>query len=344
MLSSANLKTAIKVFLSFVLVVVLLTGPNVAFSEQVTKTENDYTIGEVERILFNYFTEKGYDFTVGSDELADYLLSQLIEDADADLAKHPQYDLILFYATEYIHELENYQVAQSLKGELNQSNADTFNLEGIKSKTIGQIKKETAEEEAQVEKEITEFKEKNPNVVSPFAAYSGTKARDYAYKWWNKRNSNYKSFKYDCTNFTSQVVKAGGKGMKKPKNVPDWINETKSYWYSTKGWVCRGNHCHPSYSVTTSWIRVTDFYSYWSKRLKSTTSKSKKTIYKNAKVGDIVQIKRKSDQKWYHSMVVTKKDKKGNLWFTYHSNDNKNKKFSSIEGASFRVIKFVGSK
>ena len=33
---------------------------------------------------------------------------------------------------------------------------------------------------------------------------------DYAYKWWNGRNPAYRSYELDCTNFISQVVKAGG--------------------------------------------------------------------------------------------------------------------------------------
>ncbi|QKG83893.1 amidase domain-containing protein [Kroppenstedtia pulmonis] len=135
--------------------------------------------------------------------------------------------------------------------------------------------------------------------------YDRAKARDYAYKWWNKRNNEEYGYYskamggcyscwYDCTNFTSQALKAGG--LKEWKSDPWW-------YYSDK---------KPSYS----WGVANSQYKHLEQRAKPAKSLSE------VKVGDIVHGDFDHDQKIDHSAIVTK-IQNGEIYLTYHTTDKK---------------------
>lgn len=56
-------------------------------------------------------------------------------------------------------------------------------------------------------------------------AYSATSAVNYADTWAEGRNPGYTQFSSDCTNFVSQVMRAGGAGM----NGSWYYNNSRSY-------------------------------------------------------------------------------------------------------------------
>lgn len=202
------------------------------------------------------------------------------------------------------------------------------------------FKKEVKEKNNKIEEEIIKFKEENKDIPTPFAGYSGGSAAKYAQTWYNKRNSKYNSHPYDCTNFVSQAVLAGGKGMLKLKPLPTGMKATTSYWYSEKYQEWKLNYYVNRWKESTSWVRVDDFYSFWAKYQKTLTSSNKSTIVKNANVGDVVQFRR-SNGDWFHSMVVTRKAN-GTIYLSGHTSNVYNKDLKNITSANmFRVIKFT---
>ncbi|MBS4188949.1 amidase domain-containing protein [Bacillus sp. FJAT-49705] len=320
------------VFLFSILLYSTFSVGQVSANEVVSKLENEYTIGEIQEILFDYFQENDINYELGSSEFLEYLISVLIEDKDEELAKHPKYDLILFYASEYVHEVEKQQ-SELIASE---EEIKEIDLSQLQNKSVGDIKKEIASEEMLVEKEIQDYKAAHPHVYQLESTYNRTAAVNYAVEWYNKRNSQYNRHTLDCTNFVSQAVFAGGKSMTKPTVRPGGILETTSYWYSERYSLPAYNY---GYRESTSWIRVVDFYSYWSRTQATVVSSSKTSIINNANLGDVVQLKRSSDGRWFHSMIVTKKAN-GTIYLSGHTNDTLNKSINNITADSFRVIKF----
>ncbi|WP_255238275.1 amidase domain-containing protein [Salipaludibacillus sp. LMS25] len=106
-------------------------------------------------------------------------------------------------------------------------------------------------------------------------------------------------------------------------------------------YACTGSHnCYWRNKVSSSWIRVTDFYSYWTKKgMSATTSTNKNTIIRNANVGDVIQFKNKSG--WYHSVIVNRKAN-GTVYISSNTSNyyDQNFKNRGNDSTSFRVIKF----
>lgn len=288
----------------------------------------DPTFEDIENELFNYFKSNNLNYEKGSEEYVEYLLSILIYNEDKELMQHPNYDNILVYASKYLNEIEG---RESSKGE---NIIDT-----IEQKPLDEIKKEIKDEDAKIEKEIMEFKENNEEFITPFSVYNRTRAKNYAMTWAYKRNSLYNSHPYDCTNFVSQAVFAGGKPEKKLSPLPTGIKSTTSHWYSDRYEEWRLNYYVYRWKESTSWVRVTDFYSYWAKTQKVVTSSNVNTIISNANIGDVIQLKNKNGA-WYHSMIVVNKAN-GTLTLAGHTSNTDKRNIKDIsKDNSFRVIKF----
>lgn len=172
------------------------------------------------------------------------------------------------------------------------------------------------------------------------ATYNRTKVADYARQYATKTNPNYKRYNLNCTNFVSHAIHAGGKAEVKPSPVKNGMLETTTYWFNDNYMDCTGsNSCYIRDKTSTSWVRVTDFYSYWTKKgMSATTSTNKNTIISNANVGDVIQFKSKNG--WFHSVVVNRKAN-GTVYISsntanYYNQDFKNRGNDSL---SFRVIK-----
>ena len=178
----------------------------------------------------------------------------------------------------------------------------------------------------------------NPvNYVDPSGhKYSPSKAANYAYKWGNRRNSQYRSHIKDCTNFVSQCVYAGGKTMKKPKKkIPNGMKNTIYYWYSIKYVIPPANY---RWKESSSWIGVSDFYNYWKNNgAQIIQCKTIKILNNKAKLGDIVQLN--EGKGWYHSIIISK-GRKGNWKYAGHSNNRKANSVKNIGCRNkFRIIR-----
>jgi hypothetical protein len=68
--------------------------------------------------------------------------------------------------------------------------------------------------------------------------------------------------------------------MHRPTSIPNGINDTTRFWYSQR--VNRPTHY--DYNVSTSWIRVVDFYAYWGSRVGTTSTVYHSTLYNNLQI------------------------------------------------------------
>ena len=184
----------------------------------------------------------------------------------------------------------------------------------------------------------------NPiNYVDPSGhKYSVSKAVKYALRWAYDRNMQYKTHRYDCTNFVSQCLNAGGLSQNRPSNIdkkPDmWV--TTKYWYSKKYKKRINGSLHNAWRESSSWVNVKDFYSYWDSRSVSLNEcKSKKVLQNRAKKGDIVQFFSEASG-WHHSVIITN-GKKGDWEYSAHSSNRKNRPVSEIgdNETKFRIIR-----
>ena len=101
--------------------------------------------------------------------------------------------------------------------------------------------------------------------------YSPTKAKKYADKWWYCRNPEYKKNKYDCANFVSQCLYAGG--LSKMTGASSW------------GW----HHYNISgaFQISNAWGKAADLYNWLlknhcssSKIIRGTKDDKIKLLYK----------------------------------------------------------------
>lgn len=308
---------------------ILLIFPINAFADNLDGSE--VKLSDIENIVKKHIEENNLKIEINTNDYVDYLMSVLLYDGDQKLTKNPYYEEILFYASEYIHQLD-----QSNEVITEENENKTINIVLPYDSTIKEVKAEIKQQELKSEQEIKMHKVINPILIQPSASYNRTAAANYAVKWYNRRNRQYNKHRLDCTNFVSQAVFAGGKSMKKPKSRPFGIKKTTSYWYSERYSLPHYNY---DYRESSSWVNVADFKTYWGKTQKVVTSSSKNTIIKNAKVGDVIQLQRARDGRWFHSMIVHKKSN-GTIYLAGHTNDTKGKSIKSISAAKFRVIKF----
>ncbi|MFC0492905.1 Putative amidase domain [Listeria grayi] len=204
--------------------------------------------------------------------------------------------------------------------------------------TIRELNRIAEEEEIEnndiVESDITAFRAKG---------YNRKRAIAYAKKWGKHRNKNYRREGADCTNFVSQCVYNGRMSEKVKKPVPRNIYKTESYWYSqhvhrvVNGWTD-----YHEIAVSSSWINVSDFAAYWSKRKPVRSFKNVNSTISYARPGDIIQFKKKGGKRYYHSMIATQKSNK-TLYMAGHSQNYYKRNIKAIKQKnriSIRVIKF----
>lgn len=292
------------------------------------------TIGDIEEELKEYLDNNYPEMLFGSQEFIEYSMDVLMEDADKKLAMLDNYDNVKYYLGEYLYQLDKYQATGN-------EAKDVFNLSNsYKSKSIDEIQKEALKTEAK-ENKIYQVYKNNTSILSSNRAtsYSASKAAKYAVKYAKSYNKKYSAHLKDCTNFVSQALKAGGISMKKPSPVNDGITKTTSYWYSIRYEEWHTNNYIYKWKESSSWIGVDDLYTYCVNKGASTyTYNSLKSLQKNAKIGDIVQLKN-SKGNWYHSIIITG-GSKGDYKYCGHTSNRKNYALSHVGDGTFRIIRF----
>lgn len=286
------------------------------------------TVSDAERVLEFYFKRNDMDIQIGSDKYIDYLTELLMFENDENLKRMPQYEDIKIYASEYLSNVNNSQ-------EIVEKDNKVFLNANEQCKTIASIKKEAEEENASLEKYSIVSDE-----LATQKGYSDSKAVAYARKWAKSRNALYNSYSSDCTNFVSQCVKAGGKTMHKPSSIPIGVKQTTKYWYSVRYEEWHTNHYIYKWNESTSFIRVSDFYTYWkNKGIQTASYSSKAKLQNGASTGDIIQLKN-GKGKWFHSIIITG-GSKGARKYCGHSSNRLDEPVKNISGAvTYRALKF----
>ncbi|KGP71247.1 hypothetical protein N782_20355 [Pontibacillus yanchengensis Y32] len=129
--------------------------------------------------------------------------------------------------------------------------------------------------------------------------YDRQKAVQYANRWWNSYNPQYKHFENDCTNFISQCLRAGG--------APMWgmHNRSKGWWYSASSW---------SYS----WTVANSLRWYLSGAKKGLNGKEVSQA-RDLIPGDIICYDFEGDGRWNHNTIVVEKDAFGEPLVNAHT-------------------------
>lgn len=305
-------------FSAFLLI--LVTNVSLASAEETNnessvKNPDSYTFGEVETILVDYLISKGKDFEVGSKQYNDFIIDQYLNDTDQELANHPDYKAITAYMSEYDYQLSLYEAKKqstALTHSKTIESSPTDLLNDIKNVTIGEIKEQITNEE-------TKNSKLAKSTFATTASYSVSNAKAYAATWYNGRNPAFPVFTNDCTNFTSQILFAGGMKMN---------FDVYSGWYANTS------------DNSVSWSAVPEFFTYWSQRKTTVTSSSKSTIIADSKAGDIVQFKKDGATRWSHGMFVYEKSN-STIYLSGHTDNylKRNIKDVSSVWVNFRVIK-----
>ncbi|MEW2120231.1 amidase domain-containing protein [Streptomyces sp. NPDC005474] len=135
----------------------------------------------------------------------------------------------------------------------------------------------------------------------------------YADKYWSNYNTDYPNFNGhtaggDCTNFVSQVLKAGGW-----KHVPGYV-------YDYTRWFGNADIQSDSFVGVNEW----SWFAQNSKRITSLAY-----VYQ-MDVGDVLQMDFNRDGSKDHTMIVTYRSPQGLPYMTYHSSNTHNRSVASI--------------
>lgn len=240
---------------------------------------------QAEQIIAQYLQQKGLNLKPDTPEYSVFL-KDILWGVYPELNNHPNGNIIRNYAANYLNR-----------------NAVSLRVQS---------------------KATTPATEQGADTVTPLlVGYNRTAAVNYAYAWsqngGKKRNPAYPDFtENDCTNFVSQVVRAGGVPINGSGSCGSY--RTSTQWFvNPSAWWCITN----SWAWSTSWSVVSDFWAYHTQN----TTNAASTMYtysqldqlrRAAQPGDIVQLQDSTGGAKWHSMVVTKKVS-GELYFTYHS-------------------------
>ncbi|MDQ0228399.1 amidase domain-containing protein [Metabacillus niabensis] len=293
------------------------------------KARDDYTFGEIETMVVEYFKENNVSIEIGSEEYNNYIIEQMNTDADKNLANHKDYHLICAYFAEYLHRLslEEAKAEAEIQGSFKtmQSQSDEFQLNNeVKETTLGEMKEEIQKEELAAELE----KKSNFSTMATGTINVGN-ARKYAEKYYKNYNTAYPKYPLDCTNFVSQILLAGGKRLV-GTSTTTLVKDTKA-WFIMK----RPDN---TFSRSTSWTVVTDLYSHLVRTQGSYTNSTKSHIIKNAKSGDVIQFKKKGADRYSHSMWVYEKQN-SNLLLSGHTDNYLKRSFNAITAYyEYRIV------
>jgi hypothetical protein len=144
-------------------------------------------------------------------------------------------------------------------------------------------------------------------------SYNAQTAVSYALQYWSNYNSQYRSYSNDCTNFTSQALRAGG-----------WTFDESGSRTGPDTWY------YGSFTATTSysWAGAHNFYQFFKQSGRGFMADYFSDLIK----GDIVQADwgPTPDGNISHSMIVTDVSN-GTAFLTYHSSNTRNRSLDDIK-------------
>ncbi len=139
---------------------------------------------------------------------------------------------------------------------------------------------------------------------------------NYAEKWWNDYNPDYRKFDVDCTNYVSQCLRAGGAPM-------EHIGE------KTKGWWYQGEN---SYSYSWSVANALKTYLLSEGNLFNAATVDEAN---QLEPGDVICYDWDGNGKWNHNSIVTGFDSDGQPLVNAHTTNSRNRYWSYYDSPAF---------
>lgn len=169
------------------------------------------------------------------------------------------------------------------------------------------IRHEAVEQTRQEEKQQLKWPDPFHRIEHRFS-YDRRAAVQYAERWWNSYNPQYRRFDDDCTNYISQCLRAGG--------APMWGSPSREtgWWYTGNNW-------------SFSWAVAHSFRWYLSgseQGMKGTEVSSPDQLT----YGDVICYDFEGDGRWDHTTIVTAKDAYGMPLVNAHTNNSRHRYWS----------------
>lgn len=154
--------------------------------------------------------------------------------------------------------------------------------------------------------EVATYVGTNVNAAGPPPGMNYGAMVNYALTYWSTYNTNYRSFNNDCTNFISQVLRRGGWDYDN-----GWYRSNNNWWYN-------------SWNQTYSWAGAENWSRFAPRRTTWLDN-----VWRQMP-SDIMQMDFDRNGNKNHSMVATARNSNGQIYFTYHTTNTKNRSLSSI--------------
>ncbi|QDP39597.1 amidase domain-containing protein [Radiobacillus deserti] len=168
------------------------------------------------------------------------------------------------------------------------------------------------------DREVADVRDEEAPTIEPFESsemrnqarftYDRRAAVQYAERWWDDYNPEYKTFDVDCTNYISQCVHAGGAPM---RGMP---NRSQGWWYSGDNW---------SYS----WAVAHSFRWYLSGSNQGLKGKELERP-EDLLLGDVICYDFEGDGRWNHTTIVVAKDTRGMPLVNAHTTNSRHRYWS----------------
>lgn len=259
-------------------------------------TTNDVTMGELQNELLAYLSKNKVDLDIGTKEFYDFILNQLIYSTDETLASLPNYPYIHAYMAKYKNMYDESVHTRSLNSITTESEvlAPFYENPQFLSTSIEDVKKEVSE------RNLTAKKQSHSVIPREESTYSGAAAVAYARQYATGYNREYPYYSSgDCANFVSQCIHAGGMAFSGASTSMTTV-DTTTQWYCTY-------YPHLGWGVTTSWIRVADFHTFWSRHAVSRYVTTQAQLKTYSQVGCAVQLVSASTGENYHTIIISEK-------------------------------------
>lgn len=145
--------------------------------------------------------------------------------------------------------------------------------------------------------------------------YNRHAAVQYAERWWNGYNPNFKKFSVDCTNYISQCLLAGGAPMH------DAPVRDKGWWYEGENW-------------SFSWTVAHSLRWYLSG---STTGLQGKEVSTAQELmpGDVICYDFEGDGRWDHNTIVVAKDVNDMPLVNAHTDNSRHRYWSYVDSTAW---------
>lgn len=261
-----------------------------------------------EDLLVQLLKEQGIKAIPGSLDYAEKLAN--IQKDGIFLTGGINDQLILDYISFYLSEIATLQL-------LDESNQLEVNkaIEMLNQYTFSEKRLKNIES-------LQNFTSDAPNIRNPLAraskpsrSFSVTKANTYAARFAKGRNAiDYPTFSNDCTNFASQIARAGGMGTSN-----SYTNYSGGYW-------------HPSVlSRNKAWFNASAFFNFFNAEgMRAYGASTKAEINKLADAGNMLCYIRRSTGAIDHVAYVNRKTS-GKIYITQHTTDRKDEKLDNID-------------